>query len=127
MVEYFDKTLPYLTEFLNDENNLVKRSVGVAMHFFSKRVLDEPDKTKRLLTLVEPDMEAKQGDVIKGIGWGLKTIGRHHPDLLIQFLRKQIKLKKKISRVMLRKALTYIDQDKRLEIEELIKASPRNE
>ena len=119
--------MPYLTEFLNDENNLVKRSVGVAMHFFSKRVLDEPDKTKRLLTLVEPDMEAKQGDVIKGIGWGLKTIGRHHPDLLIQFLRKQIKLKKKISRVMLRKALTYIDQDKRLEIEELIKASPRNE
>jgi 3-methyladenine DNA glycosylase AlkD len=116
LVDYFDETLPWLEKFLKDSNKWVKRSVGVALHFFSKRVLDEPEKTEKLLDLIEPHMEEKQIDFVKGIGWGLKTIGRHHPDLLVQFLKRQIDLKKNVSKLMMRKAVTYLEEEKKAEI-----------
>ncbi len=113
VVNYFDHTVVWLQKFFEDENRWVRRSAGVAIHFFSKRVVTQPEKTKILLKLVEPFIEEKQIDVVKGIGWGLKTIGRHHPDLLVKFLKRQIDTKKKISKVTLRKAVTYLDEDKR--------------
>ena len=120
LVNYFDKSLPWFKKFLDDENRWVKRSVGVAIHFFSKRVIDQPEKTRLLLDLTEPHIEEKQIDVVKGIGWGLKTIGRHHPDLLVDFLKRQIELKRNISKVMMRKALTYVPKEKKAEIETLL-------
>lgn len=117
LVDYFDETLPWLRKFLDDENRWVKRSAGVAIHFFTKRVPNQPEKTRELLNLVGPHIEEKQVDVVKGIGWGLKTIGKHHPDLLVQFLEKQFEAKKKISRLMIRKATTYLKKDKRKVIE----------
>ena len=120
LVNYFDKSLPWFKKFLNDENKWVKRSVGAAIHFFSKRVIDQPEKTRLLLDLTEPHIEEKQIDVVKGIGWGLKTIGRHHPDLLVDFLKRQIELKRNISKVMMRKALTYVPKEKKAEIETLL-------
>lgn len=102
------------------ENKWVVRSVGVAIHFFSKRIKDEPEKIKRLLKLIEPYIEVKQVDVVKGIGWGLKTIGKYHPDLLAAFLEKQWRLRKRMSKLMIRKALTYlpVQEKKRLEEED---------
>ncbi|MCL5011200.1 MAG: DNA alkylation repair protein [Patescibacteria group bacterium] len=117
LVDYFDKTCSWLKKFLQDENKWVKRSTGIAVHFFSKRVLDEPVKTEKLLMLIEPYIEEKQRDIVKGIGWGLKTIGRHHPDILVKFLKKQIQVKKNISKLMIRKALTYLDKDNKLAIQ----------
>ncbi len=117
LVDYFDRTLFWMEEFLKDSNRWVKRSVGVVIHFFSKRVPDEPEKTEMLLTLVEPHIEEKQLDVVKGIGWGLKTIGRHHPDLLVQFLKKQIESQRNISKLMMRKAVTYLGEDKKMELQ----------
>lgn len=113
LVNHFDCTVIWLQKFFEHENRWVRRSAGVAIHFFSKRVTTQPEKTKILLELVEPFIEEKQIDVVKGIGWGLKTIGRHHPDLLVEFLKRQIDTKKKISKVTLRKAVTYLENDKR--------------
>lgn len=48
LVDHFDETLPWFKWFLKDENKWVRRSVGVAIHFFGKRVLDKPDRTKTL-------------------------------------------------------------------------------
>lgn len=62
LVSYFEKKLPWLEDFLRDENRWVRRSVGVSIHYFSKRVLHEPEKTKRLLKLVEPYIGEKQID-----------------------------------------------------------------
>lgn len=119
LVDYFDRTLTWLERFLRDENNWIKRSAGVAIHFFSKRVLDSPEKTRELLKLVEPHIENKQKDAVKGIGWGLKTIGKHHPDILVEFLKEQLKAEKKISRLMIRKALTYLDGNKKSKLNEI--------
>lgn len=116
LVGYFNKTLPLLRKFLEDENRWIRRSTGVAIHFFSKRVLDEPEKTKELLKLVEPHIEERQIDVVKGIGWGLKTIGKYHPDILTEFLKNQLTLGKHISKLMMKKAITYLDKNKKLEV-----------
>nr|MDO8135980.1 DNA alkylation repair protein [Candidatus Njordarchaeum guaymaensis] len=120
LVEYFDATLPRLREFLEDENKWVKRSAGVAIHFFSKRVRNEPEKTKRLLSLVEPHIEVKQADVVKGIGWGLKTIGKYHPEILVSFLKKQLQAKRKMSKSMLKKATTYLTRNEKRVIEKYV-------
>lgn len=116
LVAYFDETIPWFEKFLEDECKWVQRSVGVAIHFFSKRVLDQPEKTKELLTLVEPHLERKQTDFAKGVGWGLKTIGKHHPDILMQFLETQLRLKRDISKTIMRKAMTYLEEDKKVEL-----------
>lgn len=120
LVDYFGQTIPWLETFLRDENKWVRKSVGIAIHCFSHRVLDEPEKIKRLLNLIEPYLEEKESDVVKGIGWGLKTIGKYHPDILVPFLKKQVQAKKNISKLMMRKALTYLDRNKKIEAEKIL-------
>jgi 3-methyladenine DNA glycosylase AlkD len=46
-------------------------------------------------------------DAIKGIGWGLKTIGKHQPKLLTTFLKNHTK-RAHPTKLMLRKAITYL-------------------
>jgi len=120
LVEYFDKTLPWLRKFLKDENKWIKRSAGIAIHFFSKRVQNKPEKTKRLLSLLEPHIEVKQLDVVKGIGWGLKTIGKYHPEILVPFLKKQLEANRKLSKLMLRKATSYLTGNEKRVIEKYV-------
>lgn len=116
VVSYFNESIPWFKRFLEDENKWVKRSVGVAIHFFSKRVLNNPLRSKKLLDVIEPYLEEKRVDVVKGIGWGLKTIGRHHPDILIGFLKQQVRARKRISKLMMRKALTYVNEERKAAI-----------
>lgn len=115
-VKYFDRTLPFLRCFLEDDNLWVKRSAGIAVHFFAKRVRDDPVKVSALLSLLEPYIEERRVDVVKGIGWGLKTIGRNYSDILSPFLVEQLSAKKNLSKLMLRKALKYLPADKKAEV-----------
>lgn len=62
-------------------------------------------------------LKKKQVDAVKGIGWGLKTISKHHPGLLTEFLERQFKSGKKISELIVRKAITYLDEERRLGLE----------
>jgi hypothetical protein len=52
---------------------------------------------------------------LKGIGWGLKTIGRCYPDLLVAFLHQQL-VTKRPRKLLLRKATTYLDKVRKDEI-----------
>jgi 3-methyladenine DNA glycosylase AlkD len=119
VVDRFDETLRWLERFLDDENRWVNRSAGVAIHFFSKRVRDQPEKTQKLLHVLEPHITEKQIDVVKGIGWGLKTIGRYHPDLLVTFLTSHSKNKDRISKLLIRKAVKYLEKEKKEDMEAL--------
>ncbi|KYC51796.1 MAG: DNA alkylation repair enzyme [Candidatus Methanofastidiosum methylothiophilum] len=120
LVDYFDITLPWIERFLGDESNWIKRTAGVSIHFFNKRVINEKERTLLLLNILEPHIEEKQIDAVKGIGWGLKTIGKYHPDMLTSFLLKQLNMNKKISKILLRKALTYLPVEKREEIVSIV-------
>ena len=51
---------------------------------------------------------------VKGVGWGLKTLGRYHPDLVADWLARQVVHRKRRHRaLMLRKALTYLSDEQR--------------
>ncbi len=116
VVGHFELTLPYLSVFLEDKNKWVKRSAGVAVHFFAKRVRDNPEKAKMLLDVLALHIEERQVDVVKGIGWGIKTMGRVYPEVVVPFLIEQLKAKKKLSALMMRKALKYLPPEKKTEV-----------
>jgi len=62
-----------------------------------------------LLTFLEPMFEECDMDAIKGIGWGLKTLGEHYPDLVSEWLTEQTIHRRRNPRIlMLHKARTYL-------------------
>jgi len=115
LLTHFDEAVGLLEGFAGDANPWVRRSVGVAVHFFAKRVRDDPARIERLLTLLAPLIEERDISALKGIGWGLKTIGRYYPDLLVPFLRRELATKRP-RKLLLRKATTYLDGDRKQEI-----------
>jgi hypothetical protein len=53
-------------------------------------------------------------DAAKAVGWGLKTLGRHYPDLVADWLVEQVVRRKRRHRaVVLRKATTYLSEEHR--------------
>lgn len=114
LLAYFQEAVNLLEDFGKDESPWVRRSVGVAVHFFTKRRRDDPAHIQRLLALLAPLIEERETSAVKGIGWGLKTIGRYYPDLLVPFLRQQLG-NKHPRKLLLRKATTYLTEDQRIE------------
>lgn len=53
-------------------------------------------------------------DAVKGVGWGLKTLGRQYPDLVTDWLALQVaQRQRRHRRLMLRKALTFLSHEQR--------------
>jgi hypothetical protein len=51
---------------------------------------------------------------VKGVGWGLKTLGRYYPDLVADWLATEVVAGERRHRaLMLRKALTYLSETQR--------------
>ena len=108
LVDYFAVALTVLEQMTNDENQAVRRSLGVSVHFFVKRKPTEVKSMRRLFEgLLLPLVEDKRVFVVKGTGWGLKTIGRYQPELGLEFL-EQILATKNVSKLMVRKATKYL-------------------
>lgn len=115
LLTHFDEAVGLLEGFAGDANPWVRRGVGVAVHLFAKRVRDDPARIERLLALLAPLIEERDTSALKGIGWGLKTIGRYYPDLLVPFLRRELATKHP-RKLLLRKATTYLDEARKEEI-----------
>jgi 3-methyladenine DNA glycosylase AlkD len=92
------------------DNPHIRRSIGVAVHFFAKRRPKDIEKLELLLTLLSLMLEDKRVYVVKGVGWGLKTIGKYQPMLIKKYLWEKLG-NVRISKLMLRKATTYLDKD----------------
>ncbi|MCK4547275.1 MAG: DNA alkylation repair protein [Candidatus Eisenbacteria sp.] len=107
LVKYFDQTVGVLDKLSHDESRWVRRSVGAAVQFFSEEVRDA-DRNQRLLELTLPLMATDDDVVLKGVGWGLKTIGRYHPKLLEKFLKTHIG-RREISLAVVKKAVAYLN------------------
>ncbi len=83
----------------------------MTIHLFTKRVKNAPEKIEILLKLIEPSIGDKRVSVVKGIGWALKTIGKYYPGILEEFLEEQLNAGKRISKLLLRKATTYLQPE----------------
>jgi hypothetical protein len=115
----FKLAIRLLEDWRFDPNPWIRRMVGVAVHFWAKRAHGDQHYSvqgKALLEFLTPMFEEHQLDAIKGIGWGLKTLGRYYPDLTTPWLNQQIVIAKRKPRsLMLRKALTYLPSEKQLQ------------
>jgi 3-methyladenine DNA glycosylase AlkD len=115
----FPATLSLLDPWRQDENRWVRRTVGVAVHFWAKRSLGRPEtcpQATKLLDFLEPMFEEQDVDAVKGVGWGLKTLGKYYPDLASDWLAQVVQRRKCYRALMLRKALTYLPAPQRARI-----------
>jgi 3-methyladenine DNA glycosylase AlkD len=117
LVSYFHPVLDLLGPWREDPNAWVRRSVGTGVHFWAKRsrgAAELTDQAETLLVFLEPMFGEWEMDVVKGVGWGLKTLGKHYPDLAADWLVRQISRRHRS--LMLRKALTYLSDERRTRV-----------
>lgn len=111
----FEAALALLKAWRRETNPWVRRAVGVAVHYYAKRERRQPGRVSRLLKLLEPLFEEQETAALKGVGWGLKTIGKFYPDLLAPWLRAQMATRNP-RRLMVRKAITYLPAEVKTEL-----------
>lgn len=120
LVADLEPTLDLIAPWREDQDRWVRRAVGVAVHFWAKRSQGAPGLASQagtLLAFVEPMFEDWDMDAVKGVGWGLKTLGRYYPDLVTEWLVEQIVPRKRRHRaLMLRKATTYLSDEQRARV-----------
>ncbi len=107
----FDRARSSLVPWREDPNPWVRRTVGVAVHYWARRTQGKPDAIPRaqaLLHFLEPLLEERDTRALKGIGWGLKTLGRYYPELTARWLEAQLRQGKRPRALMVRKAVTYL-------------------
>jgi 3-methyladenine DNA glycosylase AlkD len=113
----FERSLMLMSSWREDVNRWVRRAVGVAVHFWAKRTRGSEEhraRAKALLSFVEPMFEEWDMDAVKGVGWGLKTLGRYYPEPAADWLREQVVHRRRRHRaLMLRKALVYLPEELR--------------
>lgn len=118
LVSHFQPALEYLASWRDDPNRWVRRVVGTSTHYWAKRSRGEEERipqAQSLLALLEPMFGEWEMDAVKGVGWGLKTLGRHYPDLVAEWLARQVVPSQRRHRtLMLRKALTYLSDEQRV-------------
>jgi hypothetical protein len=117
LVKHFRPALDVLEPWREDPNQWVRRSVGVGAHFWAKRskgATAHAAHAEALLAFLEPLFVEWDMAAVKGVGWGLKTLGKHYPDLVADWLSHQVVRRGRRHRaVVLRKALTYLNADQR--------------
>jgi 3-methyladenine DNA glycosylase AlkD len=107
------------------EEQEVRRSIGVGVHFFAKRKPKDSKGMRRLLSVLSYLVGDRRVFVVKGVGWGLKTIGRYQPELIVEYLQETLQTTK-ISKLMLRKATKYFDEKTKEKMFDLWEYSRRN-
>lgn len=114
LVELFEPTVAILSAWRQHPNRWVRRMVGVSVHYWAKQARGKSifaSQVERLLELLEPMFTEREQDAIKGIGWGLKTLGRYYPEIVTDWLLLQ--LDRPHHALMLRKAVKYLPADLR--------------
>ena len=109
LVSFFEPALLGLAAWQGDANRWVRRMVGVSVHYWAKQAKGKPGlhpQAEALLELLSPLFSEVDLDAAKGVGWGLKTLGRYYPDLVADWLIQQSGRPKRA--LMLRKATLYM-------------------
>ncbi len=114
LVADFSRALAHIEGWRGSPNPWVRRAVGVAVHLWAKRARGEAafePQAVEILTMLAPMFEEREIEAVKGIGWGLKPIGRMYPNLLTEWLIAQAGRPHRA--IMLRKAVTYLADEQK--------------
>jgi len=117
LVRRFEPALEQLRPWREDANPWVRKAAGAGVHLWAKRsrgAAELTEQARTLLAFLEPLFEEQDSIAVKGVGWGLKTLGRHYPDLMADWLSQQVGRRHRA--LMLRKALMYLSAEQRQRI-----------
>jgi 3-methyladenine DNA glycosylase AlkD len=113
----FRPALKLLDPWREDDNPWVRRAAGTGVHFWAKRsrgAVELVPQAKTLLVFLGPMWGEWDMTAVKGVGWGLKTMGRNYPDLMADWLPKQVDRRHRA--LMLRKAMTGLSEKQRARV-----------
>ncbi len=119
LLSAFQPALDQLAPWRGDANRWVRRTTGVAVHFWAKRRRGQPGsdgEAQALMAFLQPQFTEREQEAVKGVGWGLKTLGRYYPDRMADWLREQVAQRRPYRALMLRKALTYLPAAQRARV-----------
>jgi 3-methyladenine DNA glycosylase AlkD len=115
LLSNFEQTLNLLSPWRNDPNPWIRRSIGVAVHFWAKRTSGEVshhNNARNLLEFISPLLEESDMRAAKGVGWGLKTLGRYYTRIAYEWLTNALVIEKRHPLAIIkRKALTYFPDE----------------
>lgn len=118
LVTCFANSLRRLKPWRQDPNRWVRRALGHAVHVWAKRTQGSPstyNEAETLLAFFEPLFGEQNIDALKGIGWGLKTMGKTYPNQVAEWLHKMVvEHKRPHKALLLQKACTYLPEHARL-------------
>jgi hypothetical protein len=120
LVSHYAPALALLDPWRTDGNVWMRRTVGVAAHFWAKRSRGAEalaPQAEALLRFLAPMFGEWEMQAVKGVGWGLKTLGRCYPDQMVKWLAEEVLPRERRYRtLMLRKALTYLSEEQRARV-----------
>jgi 3-methyladenine DNA glycosylase AlkD len=114
LVSHFRPALELLDPWRKDEDAWVRRAVGTGVHYWAKRSRGAAEllpQAGMLLAFLEPMFGERDIRAVKGVGWGLKTMGRIYPDLMAEWLPGQVGRRHRS--LMLRKAMKGLSEEQR--------------
>jgi 3-methyladenine DNA glycosylase AlkD len=118
LVASFEPALDLLVAWRENPNRWIRRALGVSAHFWAKRSRGAPElapQAQSLLIALDPMFDEWDMDAVKGVGWGLKTLGKHYPNLMVDWLGQQVVGSQRRHRaLMMRKALTHVSEELRI-------------
>ena len=117
LVGQFEPALGILATWRESPNRWIRRITGVAVHYWAKKARGaEPYRTQvcSLLDLLSPMFTERDWDAIKGVGWGLKTLGRYYPEIVSDWLVEQTPRPHR--ELMVRKATAYLPEEFREQV-----------
>jgi 3-methyladenine DNA glycosylase AlkD len=124
LVMDFKQALDILTPWREDDNRWVRRSVGVSAHYWAKKSTGSAQhvhSATELLEFMTPMFTEWEMDAAKGVGWGLKSLGKYFPDILTTWLVELLSDQQPHYRaIMLRKSITYLPESNKAEILSLV-------
>jgi 3-methyladenine DNA glycosylase AlkD len=109
LAEQFSSAISIMALWRNDPSRWIRRAVGVGVHNWTKQARGDPaclPEVNALLDLLAPMFGEREMDAVKGIGWGLKTLGRYYPDAVAAWLPVQVDRPHRA--LMQRKAARYL-------------------
>ncbi len=114
LVEQFEPALGLLASWRENPNRWIRRMTGVAVHYWAKKTRGAGRYRAQVCTLLDllsPMFTERDRDAIKGVGWGLKTLGRYSPDIVSDWLVAQASRPHR--ELMVRKATTLLPAESR--------------
>jgi hypothetical protein len=116
-----------LAPWRSDACPWVRRAVGVAGHYWVKRCARSAPAAavSALLDYLSPMRAERNSDAAKGIGWALKTMGRHRPEVVTPWLLSHLASASSYpGPIVLRKATTYLPEELRTAVLEAARREP---